>query len=316
MTIDTTDNLKPGASRDLSPKRPPTPTPLEPSRPDKKARRTPITIPADIIAHIAGKILFPKVSVMTIEAEAVFQLLDWFDRHRESSLFFGTSRNRFVEALEKVCKPLHCCVTFPRFTSRHFRIFEAHRMAFKDRYTVPSSGEYAQDKVRNAFEKMFSRSADIVNTIRPRGLKSLTLHNYRKGELNSREVTSLRLFCTTCECEEAGKRNPKECFQHANIKSHLSAFKELARGIIDMREGRFKMLWRRKDLAERWELISPPEYEEENLQSGSWSELKEKILMKYPAWENENSVMVDYQYAAPCICCGTKDGMFGSAEDP
>ncbi|WVF71562.1 hypothetical protein IAT40_006370 [Kwoniella sp. CBS 6097] len=56
MTIDPTPETKPkpGFSRyPTSSTRPPTPTPLVSSRPDKKAKGEPLTIPADIIGRIA-----------------------------------------------------------------------------------------------------------------------------------------------------------------------------------------------------------------------------------------------------------------------
>ncbi|WVF71561.1 hypothetical protein IAT40_006369 [Kwoniella sp. CBS 6097] len=205
-----------------------------------------------------------------------------------------------------MCSPSHYCLTLPILSPQRMNYFETVRVAYKDNHVAPNCSSYNDKAIATAFEGLFDKFRRTVDDVRPSGLQSLTLHNYRTGPLDTYEVRQLRVFCARCECRTSSKN--LICFQHADHQVHLAAFNMLAASAAKIRKGIISGEYSSLRMVDNWELISPPEVVDVEGEMETWFDLKEQVVKSHPGWEKENCVMVEYKYAAPCVCCGTKDG--------
>nr|XP_019010828.1 uncharacterized protein I206_04131 [Kwoniella pini CBS 10737]OCF49609.1 hypothetical protein I206_04131 [Kwoniella pini CBS 10737] len=239
-------------------------------------------------SHHVGRTLFPNAASTCYQALAVWQFLDWSDRHID---FDSHHTHPLAKILSSFGKTHHTCITWPDSDQS----MEAAYINTRQR----AGTKLSIDQLKERFAGLINRcDYSIMRHLVPFRVEALNIHQFRSGHIPVKHK-KVRVFFSDCDCR--APTTAKRCVGHIDHATRVKSLCGLASSVASSRDWNTRISLK-QSISEIWELVSPPKrYSSDAGSEGQWFELKQEVIKKHPDWENEGSIMVEYDFAAPSI---------------
>ncbi|WWC61734.1 uncharacterized protein I303_104319 [Kwoniella dejecticola CBS 10117] len=191
--------------------------------------------------------IFPNATTICHQARAIWQFLDWSDRHVE---FDWDHPHPLVQMLRDGSSKANVCLTCPDF--KHI-----NRQAYLKHRTQCSTASTADELSERFMALLKDIPSKITWHIVAFYAKTLTIHGFPSGSVPDRPG-KVRVFFTDCECRGISITD-KQCDTHASTETRAKSIRDLASSVAQRRASN-RQYGLQDQVSEVWELMSPPNY--------------------------------------------------------